>query len=117
MGGKIYNGTELLSEAGLESEHMVFKGLDFSLAKQDSAELSVRLDLAEDLNTGRRILLNIEKLEDIEARVGGKAYIFNAYYPIKGEYLSIVKKREWQKSFEMPEGALLEPVDLDQFQE
>lgn len=79
-------------EGSREGEYFVFKNIDYKLDANSDGIVSLQVDLGEELTTGNRLRLDIEKPDDIELYVGGKVYKINEYYPIEGKYLSITKQ-------------------------
>ena len=63
------------------------------ISESETAEISLVVDLSEELKTGKRVRMDIEKPDDLEIFVGDERYEMNAYYPLRGEYLSIGRPR------------------------
>lgn len=78
-------------EGILDGGYFVFKNISYNLAANNSGYISLRVDLSDEVTTGNRLRMDIEKPDDIELFVGGGAYKLNAYYPIEGRYLSITR--------------------------
>jgi len=76
-----------------ENEHFIFNGIGFELEKESEGSLSLILNLSDDLHPGKRIRMDIEKSEDIGILVDNDPYTLRFDYPIRGKYLSIVKRR------------------------
>lgn len=91
----LFEGEELLSKVSPAGEYLKFNNIDYQLKPNSTGTLAVRLDVSNNLMTHDRIRLDIEKAEDLSLTVGGENYTLNEYYPIRGEYLSIVRPRVW----------------------
>lgn len=88
-------GREVISMGKQKGEYFEFKSLDFHLSKNSSGVINVIVDVGEELTTGNRFRLDIEKPEDIVILVGSDTYSVAGNYPLRGKYLSIAKSRPW----------------------
>ena len=89
----LYDGDELIAETKNSGDYFELKSIGFELDSENTAELTVKVDLSKKLQPNDRLRLDIERLEDIGMRVSRKGYEINEYYPIKGKYLSIISKK------------------------
>lgn len=89
---------EVLAFGKRDEQYFNFGNLDYEIAPNSKERFEVKVDLSENLTTGERLRLDIEKPEDIVVKVNGKKLNVNDYYPIKGKYLSIAKPRPWSFS-------------------
>lgn len=91
----LFEGEKLLGKVSPSGEYLKFDNIDYQLKSNSTGVLAVRLDVSDKLMTHDRIRLDIENAEDLSLTVGGENYTLNEYYPIRGEYLSIVRPRVW----------------------
>ncbi len=89
----LYDGDDLLSLAERDGEYFSFSDLDFSMNNNSERGISLKADFGGELHTGERIRFDIEEADDLKLEVGGNSYIINQFYPIEGEYISIVRPR------------------------
>jgi hypothetical protein len=85
---------ELLEVGGKNGEYFVFKNINHKINSNSIEKLILYVDLSEELHTGQRFRMDIEKPEDIVMAVGPEPFTIDAYYPIEGEYLSVARARE-----------------------
>ncbi|MBD3330899.1 hypothetical protein GF354_05225 [Candidatus Peregrinibacteria bacterium] len=86
-GDKVIPYTEMIDGA------FVFKGLNINIPENSQKELHLFADVSPYLNTGDRIRFDILSPEHIKLEKGSSPYSLKHYYPINGEYLTIVGVR------------------------
>lgn len=95
----------LISSSVSEDGYLEFSGFNYRMAANSKNSLSVKLDLAADLQANSRIRLDIEMPEDLSLNVGGSDYQINAQYPMRGKYLSVTNKRLHTEPIAIPSQA------------
>ncbi len=75
-------------------EYFVFEDIGFEMDKNQKKYLSLQVDFGSGVHSGERIRFDLEKEDDIGMKVDGSKYSVNQFYPIEGEYISIVNFRK-----------------------
>lgn len=98
---KIFDAVYLEAGAGfgkrrvigkINGEQVVFAGLKY--ITQGTGEIVVRADVSENVSAGERFRFILNKSGDIEIFINGERYQVPGYYPLTGEFLTIIKSRE-----------------------
>lgn len=89
-GQEIYRGVRV-------SENVIFKNINFSVEAGETKKLSVVVDVNDESEIGQRLRLDIANPEDLQILVSGNPYQVKRKFPIKGKYLTVVKRRPWGK--------------------
>lgn len=87
----LMKGTGRFEKKGeIRGNYVIFDGLNYSVKKGEGEVLRFYIDLDSDIETGDRFRFNIEAPQDIVLYSGSDAFIIDGYYPIEGQYLSVV---------------------------
>jgi len=85
---KIFKGDQVtLGE--IDGDYVTFRKVDLKVDPGFTKELKVVASLSSMTHPGQRIRFDIEKPEDLILFHANKRYTLSAYYPIKGEYLTV----------------------------
>lgn len=81
-----------ITSATFNNDYLKFSNIMAESEVSEPILLSLRLDLAKELKSSDRIRLDIEQSEDINLIANGDSYELKQQYPIRGRYLSIIKR-------------------------
>ena len=95
----LFDGENELANSSVRDGYVDFSRLAYIV--EDNVKLSVKVDVSEKVGVGARFRFDIEDADDLEIYVDRDAFVLRAYYPMRGDYLSISKKRQWSQAVEV----------------
>ena len=85
---------EKVSEGRMMEDYFLFD-MRHEVEAGSVSEISLVVNLSENLTSGSRVRMDVEAPEDLEIISGGERFFINEFYPIEGKALSIIQNRPW----------------------
>ncbi len=84
---------EVLAKGKSVGGYLIFDGVRLKIMEGVREEISLFVDLSDELKPGNHFRMDVEKPDDLIFIVDGAEFYLNEFYPIKGRSFSVVEKR------------------------
>lgn len=82
-----------ISVARRDNEYLIFDDVDYNLKPGEEGIFSIKLDINEQLEAGKRFKLVVEKHEDFLLLLNGVEYVLDGEFPLYSPILTVVRSR------------------------